>query len=346
MARDQAVRLDRRGFLQGGLALSSAALLSGCGLTPAPVGGSSVGSTLETTRIRLAQFPSLCVAPQYLAEDFLRADGFADVQYVKVEGGLGVYPALAAGEVDISLGFVGPAIIQLDTSQPIVLLAGVHVGCFEVFGGDRVQAIRDLKGKDIAVIELGGSHHIFLSSIMAHVGLDPRSDVNWVIHSGPEAMSLLADGKVDAYLGFPPDPQELRARRVGHSLLNSAVDKPWAQYFCCLAIGNREFVANNPEATRRALRAIMKAADLCAAEPDRAAQRVVDRGYAPRLDYALQTLKDLPYNRWRDYDPEDTVRYYALRLREAGMVKGSPDTLVARGVDWRVLNELKKELKA
>ena len=214
-----------------------------------------------------------------------------------------------------------------------------------MFGGDRVQAIRDLKGKDVAVIELGGSHHVFLSSIMAHVGLDPRSEVNWVIHPGPEAMSLLAEGKVDAYLGFPPDPQELRARKVGHVVLNSAVDKPWSQYFCCLAMGNREFVAKNPEATRRTLRAIMKAADLCAIEPDRAAQLVVDRGFAPRLDYALQTLKDLPYNRWREFDPEDTVRYYALRLHEAGMVKGSPEALVGRSADWRFLNELKRELK-
>jgi NitT/TauT family transport system substrate-binding protein len=339
-------RQSRRRFVQGSLALGGVALLSGCGVAGEPSGTGVRGSALETTRIRLAQFPSLCVAPQYVAEDLLRAEGFTDVQYARAEGGLGVYQRLAAGETDISLGFIGPAIIQLDAGQPVVLLAGVHVGCFEVFGGDRVQSIRDLKGKVVAVIELGGSHHVFLSSIMAHVGLDPRSDVNWVIHSGPEAMALLADGKVDAYLGFPPDPQELRAKKVGHVILNSAVDKPWAQYFCCLAIGNREFVAKNPEATKRALRAILKAADICAAEPDRAAQLVVDRGYAPRLDYALQTLKDLPYNRWREFDPEDTMRYYALRLHEAGMVKGSPDTLVGKGADWRFLNELKRELKA
>jgi NitT/TauT family transport system substrate-binding protein len=336
---------SRRTFVQGSFALAGVALLSGCGTAGPRTGPSLGGSTLETTRIRLTRFPSLCVAPQYVAEDLLRAEGFTDVQYVRAEGGLGVYQTLTAGEADISLGFVGPAIIQLDASQSIVLLAGVHVGCFEVFGGDRVQAIRDLKGKDVAVIELGGSHHIFLSSIMAHVGLDPRSDVNWMIHPGPEAMSLLAEGKVDAYLGFPPDPQELRSRKVGHVILNSAVDKPWSQYFCCLAMGNREFVTKNPEATRRTLRAIMKAADICATEPDRAAQLVVDRGFAPRLDYALQTLKDLPYNRWREFDPEDTVRYYALRLHEAGMVKGSPETLVGRSADWRFLNELKRELK-
>jgi len=49
---------------------------------------------------------------------------------------------------------------------------------------------------------------------------------------------------------------------------------------------------------------------------------------------------------WREYDPEDTVRFYALRLRELGMIKSSPQKIIADGTDWRFLNELKRELKA
>ena len=49
---------------------------------------------------------------------------------------------------------------------------------------------------------------------------------------------------------------------------------------------------------------------------------------------------------WREYDPEDTLRFYALRLHEAGMIKSSPNALLAEGTDWRFLNELKRELKA
>ena len=64
-----------------------------------------------------------------------------------------------------------------------------------------------------------------------------------------------------------------------------------------------------------------------------------------RYDYALQTLRDVPWTRSRDYDPEDTVRFYALRLHEAGMIKSSPQKIIAQGTDWRFLNELKRELK-
>ena len=56
---------------------------------------------------------------------------------------------------------------------------------------------------------------------------------------------------------------------------------------------------------------------------------------AQRYDYALQTLNDNPYDKWREYDPEDTLRFYALRMREAGFIKSSPQKIVADGADWQ-----------
>ena len=93
------------------------------------------------------------------------------------------------------------------------------------------------------------------------------------------------------------------------------------------------------------LRAILKATDFCVAEPARVAQRLVDGGFTSRYDLALRMLNELPYAVWREYDPEDTMRFYALRLREAGMVKSTPRKIIADGADWRFLNELKRELK-
>jgi NitT/TauT family transport system substrate-binding protein len=181
--------------------------------------------------------------------------------------------------------------------------------------------------------------------MLAYVGLDLRKDINFVMHSGSASIQLLAEGKIDAYLGFPPEPQELRAKRIGHVVVNSAVDRPWSQYFCCMVAGNREFVRKHPVATKRALRAILKTADVCALEPERAAQFIVDKDYAKRYDYALQVMKELPYGRWREYSAEDTVRFYALRLHEAGMIKSTPQKLIAQGTDWRFFNQLKRELK-
>nr|MDP9179927.1 ABC transporter substrate-binding protein [Gemmatimonadota bacterium] len=59
----------------------------------------------------------------------------------------------------------------------------------------------------------------------------------------------------------------------------------------------------------------------------------------------LQALTEVPYGVWREYDPEDSMRFYALRLHEAGMIKASPQKIIAAGTDWRLFNELKRELK-
>jgi NitT/TauT family transport system substrate-binding protein len=245
----------------------------------------------------------------------------------------------------ISMAFAPPFIIQVDKGEPIVLLGGVHIGCYELFGTDRVRSIRDLKGKTVAIPALGSPHHTFVASMVVYVGLDPRKDINFVVHAPTEAMRLLSEGKIDALIGFPPIPQEMRGKKIGHVIVNSAVDRPWSQYFCCVVAGNREFVRKHPVATKRALRAILKAANVCATEPGRVAQLLVDKGFATVYDYALQTMKELPYAKWREYNPEDSVRFYALRLHEAGMIRSSPQKIIAQGTDWRFLNELKKELK-
>jgi hypothetical protein len=117
--------------------------------------------------------------------------------------------------------FAAPVILRVETGDPIVILAGEHVGCFELLGRDDVRSIRDLKGRTVAVPGLDPSPYAFLASMAAHVGLDPRTDINWVKHPASESMQLLADGKIDAYLGFPTAPQELRAKRIGRVVVNS-----------------------------------------------------------------------------------------------------------------------------
>jgi NitT/TauT family transport system substrate-binding protein len=314
------------------------------GLLGWPPGHASGQPPLETTRIKLIEISGICIAPQYVAKDLLHSEGFTDVQYFQAAAGIATAKALAAGSADISLNFVAPNIIQMAAGDPIVLLAGVHVGCFVLFGTERIRALRDLKGKTISVQALGSSQHVFLATMLAYVGLDANKDVTWVTNPSPESMRLLAEGKVDAFLGFPPDPQELRAKKIGHVVIDSGSDRPWSQYFCCMVTANRDFVRKHPVATKRALRGILKAANLCALEPQRAARRIADRGY--NYDYALATLKDIPYDKWREYDAEDTVRFYSLRLHEIGMIKSGPQKILAQGTDWRFLNELKKELKS
>jgi NitT/TauT family transport system substrate-binding protein len=332
---------NRRDLLLAGACAASTAILwspvtrlSAEGPNPRP----------ETTTIRLAKNPVICIAPQYVVSDLLNAEGFTNVVYVQSDAGVEQTKAVGKGDLDFTLHFSGPLLLQVDRGLSITILAGIHAGCFELFAKEGIRSVADLKGRTVGIQGLETSPHVFLSAMATLVGLDPAKDIEWVTSGPVKPVELFAEGKIDAFLGFPPEPQRLRAQNIGRVIVNSAHDRPWSQYFCCMLASNREFVRKNPIATKRVVRAMLRATDLCVSEPTLVAQRMVDRGFTARKDYAVQTLADVPYNRWRDYDPEDTIRFYALRLREAGMLKSSPAKIVADGTDWRFLKEVRREL--
>jgi NitT/TauT family transport system substrate-binding protein len=328
----------RRHFLATASAAGAVALLRTPRAQPAE-------GALEIPTVRFGNPPVICIAPQYVAAELLHAEGFTDIRYVTTQRP-GSGDALVRGEVDFSLDTAWTFLAKIDAGEPITLLAGVMVGCYELFGNESVRGIADLKGKSLGT-QGAGSTRIGLPTLLAaSVGLDPAKDIDWVTDPSRQPLELFMQGKIDAFLGFPPEPQDLRARNIGHVIVNTAVDRPWSQYFCCLLAGNRKFVRNYPRATKSVMRAILKATDICATDPARAARGLVDSGVTSRYDYALQTLGELPYDKWREYEPEDTVRFYALRLREVGMIKSSPQKIIAEGTDWRYLTELKRELKA
>ena len=149
---------------------------------------------------------------------------------------------MARGEVDFSLNFAAPLVVPIDAGEPITVLAGVHPGCFELFANERIRSIADLKGKSVGVQGLG----------LEPAHLPGRS---WRPMSGsiPSTTSIgsrarrQAEGAVRrredrCVPRLSARAQELRARNIGHVILNSAVDRPWSQYFCCMLAGNADFV--------------------------------------------------------------------------------------------------------
>ena len=333
---------SRREFLAGTSIIGAATLLGiprTAAAEPPP----------EIKRIRLIADEAICLAPQFLAEELLRLEGFAEIDYVRMnyEEYANSGSVVAAGKADITQDAAISFVTGIDAGQPVVVLSGVHVGCWELFGGPRVRTIRDLKGKRVPIAATGAEEHLLISSMLAYLGMDPRRDVEFLtIPLFDDQVKAFVSGDVDAMFAFPPQPQRLRAEKIGHVIVDAARDRPWTHYFCCVVGANRDFATRNPIATKRALRAILKAADICAQDPERAARYMLKKGYEANYDFALEVVKEVSYNAWRTFNPEDTLRFHALRLHEVGMIKSGPQQIITQGTDWRFLNELKKELKA
>ena len=325
--------------------LTTLSLAGAAALFRAPYALASEGA-LETPTVRLAKISQggICAAPERVAGELLRAEGFGDVRYVPFGPG-DATQAVGDGTFDFALNFASSLTAAIDRGVPITVLAGIHAGCFGLFGHEVIHGISDLKGRSVAVSAMGGPSHLFVAAMAAQVGIDPGKEIQWILAPGGDAIELFINGKADAFFGVPPQPQELRARQIGHLVVDSAVDRPWSQYFCCLLYGNTGYVQKYPVATKRVLRAILKATDLCASQPERVARQLADDGAAEPYDRLLEVVRELPYDRWREYDPEDTMRFYALRLHEAKLIKSTPSKIIADGTDWRFLNEVKRELK-
>jgi NitT/TauT family transport system substrate-binding protein len=291
---------NRREFLRVPTLAGTAAIL---GLKPE---STNAEPSLETTRIRIQDAATTCFAPIYIAEGLLKAEGFTNVQYIKTPLNE-TTKALAEGKIDIAQNDTAGHLMELDAGAPVVVLGGIHTGCWELFANDSVRTLRDLKGKTVAAPERS-SRQAFVAGLATFVGLNPLKDITWINFEPGKSMQLFAEGKIDAFMGFAPEPQEMRAKKIGRVLIDFGKDRPWSEYFCCMAAANREFTRKHPVATKRALRAMLKATDLCVSQPEQAARLMVDKGVADKYEYVLQSVKEIGF-RWRVYESEDTMRF-------------------------------------
>jgi NitT/TauT family transport system substrate-binding protein len=331
-----ALSLNRRTVLAGLAAATGAGLM---GIAPSPTAG------LETRTVRLGHWEdegAYCWASVYLAGELLRADGF-DVHYVQGDVKADNSQWLADDVIDFDMNMPTMHILSLDRGVPITVLTGVHSGCFNLVAREDIRGVADLKGRRVGIAVLGGHPHLLLSLMAGYVGLDPVHEIDWVV--GDSRAELFKQGKIDTYLSGEPEPLKLRDEKVGHVIVNTAFDKPWSDYFCCMIAGRADYVAKNPVATKRVLRAILQSADLCSTRPQLAADRLAASGMLKNKDKVLGTLRETRHE-WRDFDAADTLRFYTLQLRELGLVKSTPDDILSGGTDWRFIKDLQRELKA
>ena len=328
---------DRRRFLE------SASLVGAAGLFGLPK-STAAEAPPEVKTIRLRKTAAICFAPLYVLEEFLASEGFTNVEYLTgVAGTSG--DLIEDGTLDFDVNFAGSVVQLMDKGARFSVLGGLHVGCYELFAHEPIRKVSELKGKRVWISQPNSANHVLLSIMAAYVGLDPNEDIDWLTRADGEAIDLFAAREVDAFLGFPPEPQEFRDRGFERVIVNTIIDLPWSQYFCCVVYGSRAKIRDHPIATKRFLRAMYKAADFCTAEPEAAARRLVDGGFAKRYDYSLETINQVRYREWRDYDPEDSLRFYALRLHEVGMISSTPNKIIYEGTNWRFFDELKREMK-
>jgi NitT/TauT family transport system substrate-binding protein len=329
-----------------GLGGVAGAALFGCGEDGASkVDLADDGRPPEVSRIRMAAFDtsSLCLAPIVLAPDFFPEEGLI-AELLSFPETAELSKAVGDGKLDFAQDFASATIAGAASGHKVTFLAGLHSGCTEVFVREGINSAADLAGKKIGVPfgdTTASSSYAFLLTFMSFIGVPVDRSVK--SYDADKLPGLLLNGQLDAVVGVAPYSDNLRGVPGIRVILSTTDDRPWSDYYCCTLFANTEFVKKNPIATKRVLRTVLKATDLIAQQPEQAARRLVELGSFLDYDATLKFIKHLPYGLWRSVNPEDSLRFYALRLKEVGAIKKTPDQVIAR-TDWRFLNQLKREV--
>ena len=150
------------------------------------------------------------------------------------------------------------------------------------------------------------------------------------------------EGRADAVLAGGAEGPKLKRlpKAPGHVLLETMTEKPWSEYFCCNLVANRDWARQNPIATKRVTRALLRATDAAAKDQPGAAHAAVATGLFDDESIVTETMAMCNYN-WRDVDPEETLRWFALRLAEAKLITSTPQQILAQGADFTYLRQLR-----
>jgi ABC-type nitrate/sulfonate/bicarbonate transport system substrate-binding protein len=121
--------------------------------------------------------------------DLLRAEGFTEIRYIPATAAY-QHKQVALGEADFSAHFAAPTVMAIDAGSPLTVIAGIHVGCFELFAAEGIRSVVDLKGRTVGALGFGSASQVYVSAIASYVGLDPRKDIRWVTDPAINPMQL------------------------------------------------------------------------------------------------------------------------------------------------------------
>lgn len=319
-------------ILMGLAAAAGLALLAaGCG------GGSEPAASSESTgpgKVKLAYLGLTCEAAMFVAQEkgYFEEEGL-DVEFVKTDWD-GLRDGLGLGKFDANYTLIMYLLKPIEQGLDVKITGGVHSGCLrtQVPEGSPANSLADLKGKKIGIPNMGSPPFLFTSRAMASQGLDPRTDVNWVVVA-PELMKIaLEKGQVDAVANSEPMGSILSAQAKVRTIADQAVDEPYDDEYCCATVLSGKFAASNPKAAAAVTRALLKGALWVDTNPRAAAEMAVEKKYvassAELNGLALAKLKFMP----SVSGCRDSLGSAAREMKTAGLLNAGtdPDDLAAR----------------
>src|SRR5216117_3280450 len=298
--------------------VSSALFLTGCNKN-------SDSSSGGSAKVRVGYIGLTCEAPIFTAVEkgFFKEEGL-EVSLVKCDW-KNYKDVLALGGYDVTHHLIMYFLKPIEQGLDVKFTGGIHRGCLRVQGLTKgnIQSIDDLRGKRIGVPGMGTPPFIFANRVLGAHGIDPKTEITWLVFPAGELGLALDKGEVDAVADSEPIGSMLLAYGKVRNVADQAQDFPYKDEYCCAVIVNGKFLAANPKAAAAATRALLKGAKWVEANPASAARLSVEKKYLasnPELNtVAISHLRYVPSVSGAD----EAIKSAAAEMKTAGMLSSS-----------------------
>ncbi len=348
-AKQDHALLDRRTLLRAGAAAAVAAPLGVIGAQAFPL--RAAPPPIDFSQFPLCQAASeaaplagaprklklswnagaVCLAPLPVAIDhgFFQKQN-SDVELVNYSGSTDqLLEAIATGKTDAGLGMALRWLKPLEQGFDVKIAAGTHGGCMQVLAraDSGVDKLADLKGRAVAVADLGGPDKNFFSIQLAKQGIDPNKDVDWRVYPGNLVQLAVEKGEVQAAMAADPIAY-LWLKDPAYKSIASNLDGEYKDKTCCIVGLRGSLVRNDPLVARAITQALLDAAMFTSQNPGKAAASF--QPYAPKTA-TLQDLEAMVRYHTHHHHPTGAVlkqelKAYAEDLKLVSVFKPSTDT--------------------
>jgi NitT/TauT family transport system substrate-binding protein len=281
----------------------------------------------------IAYSGSTCGSPTSIAS----LKGFFDEEGIKINLVSGSTfeasrAALAAGKIIVENGdfqyFPG-----VHNGLDVKLIGGLHEGCIKLLvpKDSPITELSDLRGKTIAVDEIGGTPMSVASVAAGSAGVDPQTEITWVPYPNDQISQSVEKGEVDVAALWDPFATTLENTGDYRVLVDISEHPLFAGRACCFLFASGKLVRENPGAVAAALRGYHKAVAWIGANPAEAAKLLVSEKKVATDDVDLVAGLLEHYNYGHHSGTEANARarddavYFARELSKIGYLPADLD---------------------
>ena len=235
----------------------------------------------------------------------------------------------------------------IENGVDIKIVDGIHIGCIKVLvkKGSPYKKASDLRGKKMAVDEIGGTPHQAASLWLEANGVSAINDVHFLPYAdGNLALEALERGQVEAVSLWDPLGSLAAVDGRADVLMDLATDPVFAGRYCCFYYVSGILLEKEPGKIKALLRALEQAHAWISEHPEETVELMQAGKHSAIEDkeFATALIKSYEYQ-----SPEQKIKsgrnlkadlhYFADLLHKVGYLQLNADEFtekIYREVDW------------